>query len=82
MTSYQVQILFSFEWCERIREEAVVGYLKYYSGICLEGPRRITESLSQYSRYPCRDSNMASPEYKSEAIPLESSFLISVIETA
>jgi hypothetical protein len=39
--------------------------------ICLEGLRKIAEKLSYNNQCPARDSNRASPEYKSEYLPLE-----------
>jgi hypothetical protein len=38
--------------------------LKYYTGTCVEGLRKITKNLSQDSRSPGRDLNLGSPEYE------------------
>jgi hypothetical protein len=43
-----------------IWKEAVLAYPVYHPRICLEGPKKITEYLSQDSRWPCRDSNLES----------------------
>jgi hypothetical protein len=34
---------------ERIREEAVVAYVRYYTGICMKGMSKTTISLSEES---------------------------------
>jgi hypothetical protein len=46
---------------ERIGKEAVVANWDTEENL---------EHLSQCRRYPCQDSNRASPEYKSRALPL------------
>jgi hypothetical protein len=45
--------------------------LKPCPGFCLDGLRKPTNHLNHDSRCPGRDSNLASPEYKPEALPLE-----------
>jgi hypothetical protein len=36
----------------------------YYPGICLQGPNKTTNNLSQYSRFPGQDINPGLPKYK------------------
>jgi hypothetical protein len=43
--------------------------LKPYLGIYLEGLEKITNILNHDSRYPVRNLNLTSPEYKSESLP-------------
>jgi hypothetical protein len=60
--------------------------LRYHPGICLEGLRKDTETLSQYSRSPGRDLNPRPPEYeagvlttrpqRSVALPTQIFFII------
>jgi hypothetical protein len=38
--------------------------LRYYPGIFLEGPRKITRNLSRDSRFAGRDLNPGPPEYE------------------
>jgi hypothetical protein len=38
--------------------------LWYYHGICLEGLRKTTKTVSQNSRSPCRDLNWGPSEYE------------------
>jgi hypothetical protein len=45
--------------------------LRYHPGTCLEGVRKTTRDLTQANRCPDRDSNLASPEYKPTALPLD-----------
>jgi hypothetical protein len=52
--------------------------LKYYPGICLEGLRKTSKDIGQDSRCPGSDSNQASPEYMSEASPLEPNCSVSI----
>jgi hypothetical protein len=44
---------------ERIKDEVVVAYSRYYQGICLEVLRDITQNHTQESRWRSRDSNRA-----------------------
>jgi hypothetical protein len=50
-----------------IQKEAVVVYLRYSPGICLEGLRKI-----ESEQCPCPDSNWAPPRCKLEALLPES----------
>lgn len=54
-------------------EEGVEGIqswpkLMYYPDTCLEGLRKITRNLSQYSRSLERDLNRGTPEFKVEML--------------
>jgi hypothetical protein len=53
---------------ERIWKEAPVAYSRYYPSICLEKLRKTTKTLSQNSRSPVRDSNLALSKYMSRAL--------------
>jgi hypothetical protein len=44
--------------------EAVMAYIKSYSGTFLEGPRKVTNDLIQDSWHLGRDLNWRPPEYK------------------
>jgi hypothetical protein len=41
-----------------------------YQGICLEGLRKTTKALSQYSLYVCLDSNRTPSEHKRQALTI------------
>jgi hypothetical protein len=49
---------------ERKWKEAVVAYFRYKPGICLDGLRETTKTLSQDSVSPGRYLNPRSPEYE------------------
>jgi hypothetical protein len=53
--------------------------MSYDLGMCLEGLRKTTKTLNQYSRCPDRDSNPAPPENKSEVLQLEAIFFGPVV---
>jgi hypothetical protein len=54
---------------EIIWKEATVAYSRYYSGIFLEGQRKIMQYLNQYSWCLEPDSNLTPPEYKPGELP-------------
>jgi hypothetical protein len=45
--------------------------LKYYPDNCLKGLRKATKNVSSDTRYPNRDSNRTTTEFKLEALPME-----------
>jgi hypothetical protein len=51
--------------------------LEYYTGIFVEKLSKTTKNLSHHSRRAGRDSNRAPLKYKSEALPIESTCLVS-----
>jgi hypothetical protein len=51
-----------------IWNEVAVGSLRYYSGICLEGLRKIM-NISQDSQSLSSDLNQRPPEYKTGVLP-------------
>jgi hypothetical protein len=55
---------------ESIWKQVVVAYSGYCPGICLEGLRKITENLSQFTQHSIQDSNPSPLEYKSAELPL------------
>jgi hypothetical protein len=55
---------------ERIWKGANFSQYRYYSGVCLEGLRNTTNSLSLNSGYPGRDSKGAPPECRRRELPL------------
>jgi hypothetical protein len=49
---------------ERFGRKRLSSNLKHYPGICLEGLRRTTKNLNQYSWSPGRDLKQGHPEYE------------------
>jgi hypothetical protein len=47
------------------------GFMSYYSGTSLWRMRNFTKTLSLDNGFPGRDSNLATPEYKTEYLPLK-----------
>jgi hypothetical protein len=58
---------------QRIRKETIMAYSRYYPVIFLEVLSKVTESLSQDSSCPFRDSNWARREYKAGVSHLDES---------
>jgi hypothetical protein len=55
---------------ERIWKDAVVAHWRYYPDIFPDRPKKTMENLNQVSRCPDIDSDRASPELNSRALPL------------
>jgi hypothetical protein len=53
--------MMNWKGCERKRSWP---NLRYYPSICLEGPRKTVQNLSQDSWSPGRDLNPRPPEYE------------------
>lgn len=54
---------------ERIQKEVIVVYSRYYPGICLEGLRKTTKTLSEENLCLGRDSNPVLTKYKTTVLP-------------
>lgn len=56
------------EWRERYIRKWSCPMLRYYTGICLERPRKAIKRLSQDNQFPSRDLNPVSPEYETRVL--------------
>jgi hypothetical protein len=50
--------------------------LRYYNGICLEGPRKTAKTLSLDSQSPGLDLNPGPPEYKAKVLTTQPRCLV------
>jgi hypothetical protein len=57
--------------CKRFGRKRSWPNLKYYPGICLEGPRKSEKPLSQDSRFMSRDFNPGPLEYEAQVLSTE-----------
>lgn len=53
-----------------------MAYSDYFPGILLEGLTKQLRNLSQDRRFPGRESNQPPPEYKTQAFPLETAYVL------